>query len=103
MFYPNVCYPIVLLRIFVSPVVPYFLNLPTSAFNDHFSSFGLKLFSAIKQNGDTPSYLDYAIRRPNIDSNSKPLTVQQVILYSPEEELHELVKTWWKTESFGCK
>ena len=22
---------------------------------------------------------------------------------SPEEELNELVKTWWKTESFGCK
>ena len=43
------------------------------------------------------------LRRPNIASNSKPLTVQQVILYSPEEELHELVKTWWKTESFGCK
>ena len=22
---------------------------------------------------------------------------------SPEEELNELVKTWWRTESFGCK
>ena len=31
----------------------------SSAFNDHFSSIGLKLISAIQQNGDTPSYLDY--------------------------------------------
>ena len=31
----------------------------SSAFNDHFSSIGLKLINAIQKNGDAPSYLDY--------------------------------------------
>ena len=30
-----------------------------SAFNDHFSSIGLKLIDTIQQSGDTLSYLDY--------------------------------------------
>ena len=30
-------------------------------------------------------------------------SVYFVRVASPEEELNELVKTWWKTESFGCK
>ena len=51
----------------------------SSVFNDHFSRVGLKLINSIRQNGDTPSYLDY-VRRPTIDSNSKPLTVQMFFL-----------------------
>jgi len=31
----------------------------SSTFNDHFSSIGLKVITAIQKNGDTPSYLDY--------------------------------------------
>ena len=33
----------------------------SSAFNDHFSSIGVKLINAIQQNGNTPSYLDYVM------------------------------------------
>ena len=35
----------------------------SSAFNDHFSSIGLKLITAIQKNGDAPSYLDYVRHR----------------------------------------
>ena len=30
-------------------------------------------------------------------------SISFVHVTSPEEELNEFVKTWWKTESFGCK
>ena len=38
---------------------------------------------------------------PGYSRNSESVCFIQVA--SPEEELNELVKTWWKTESFGCK
>ena len=38
---------------------------------------------------------------PGYSRNSKSVCFIHVA--SPEEELNELVKTWWKTESFGCK
>ena len=30
-------------------------------------------------------------------------SVSFIHVASPEEELNELMKTWWSTESFGCK
>ena len=53
----------------------------SSAFNDHFSSIRLKLINAIQKNGDAPSYKKIMLGRPNTDSNSKPLTAQQLFLY----------------------
>ena len=38
---------------------------------------------------------------PRYSRNSESVCFIHVA--SPEEELNELVKTWWKTESFGCK
>ena len=38
---------------------------------------------------------------PGYARNSE--SVYFVHVASPEEELNEIVKTWWKTESFGCK
>ena len=47
----------------------------SSAFNDHFSSVGLKFINAIQQNGDTPSYLDY-VKETEHRFELKTLTVQ---------------------------
>ena len=55
------------------------------------SSFGIKTKLGWVVTGHLPGY----------PRNSESVCVVHV--NSPEEELHELVKTWWKTESIGCK
>ena len=55
------------------------------------SPFGIKTKLAWTVTGTLPGY----------SRNSESLGFIHVA--SPEEELNELVKTWWKTESFGCK
>ena len=55
------------------------------------SPFGIKTKRGWIVTGTLPGY--------SRDSES----VCFIHVASPEEELNELVKTWWKTESFGCK
>ena len=55
------------------------------------SPFGVRTKLGWVVTGNLPGYV----------RNSE--SVYFVRVASPEEELNELVKTWWKTESFGCK
>ena len=55
------------------------------------SLFGVKTKLGWTVTGNLPGYV----------RNSE--SVYFVHVASPEEEQNELVKTWWKTESFGCK
>ena len=55
------------------------------------SPYGIKTKLGWAVTGNLPGYA----------RNSE--SVYFVHVASPEEELNELVKTWWKTESFGCK
>ena len=55
------------------------------------SPFGVRTKLGWMVTGNLPGYV----------RNSE--SVYFVRVASPEEELNELVKTWWKTESFGCK
>ena len=55
------------------------------------SPFGIKTKLGWTVTGTLPGY----------SRNSK--SVCFIYVASPEEELNELVKPWWKTESFGCK
>ena len=55
------------------------------------SPFGIKTKLGLTVTGTLPRY--------SRDSES----VCFIHVASPEEELNELVKTWWRTESFGCK
>ena len=55
------------------------------------SPYGIKTKLGWAVTGNLPGYA----------CNSE--SVYFVHVASPEKELNELVKTWWKTESFGCK